>query len=310
MRIAILATLLFAGTTLAEDQLPIGKLVDIGGRSLHLVCLGSGSGRSSPTVVFESGAAEGFYTWWNVQQLLCDEIRTCSYDRAGFGWSDPPPARSVAGYADDLHSLLEKAGEKPPFLLVGHSLGGSFVQRFYWRHPEGVAAIIALDPANAEADFPSFRAYQEAAKVHRARRIREMNEWCAKDEWPVQGFPDDLPEDLRARLIAKSPSRNWWEARFGEGELPDGLVSLSTDERKIGVPLWVITATSATRPSGWSQETFVAWRDYIRETQDELVSRSARGKRIAAPTSHSPQLDAPEFVADQIRAMVRLVTQH
>ena len=302
MRTLILAALLLAGTASgAEAPPPVGALVDIGGRKLHLVCMGSGS----PTVIFESGAAECFYSWWNLQQELRNDLRTCSYDRAGFGWSDPPPARSVAGYVDDLHALLGKAGEKPPFLLVGHSFGGTIVQRYYWRHPEDVAAIIGLDPSNAEADFPSFPAYKEAAKAHRARRTGEMEEWRAKDNWPVQSFPDELPDDLRERLIAKSPSRNWWEARFGEGDLPDAMLPLTPEQRKIGVPFWVITATRSTTPPGWSQETFTAWRDHIRRMQDELVSRSARGKRIDAPTSHSVQLDAPEFVADQIRAMVR-----
>lgn len=86
---------------------PIGKLVDIGGRSLHIVCMGSGP----HTVVMESGAAVGFYEWWLVQSALRDDIRTCSYDRAGFGWSDPPPSRSIAGYVKDLHELLQRRGE-------------------------------------------------------------------------------------------------------------------------------------------------------------------------------------------------------
>lgn len=299
MRIAILGTLLLASA--AADNPPIGALVDIGGRKLHLVCMGSGS----PTVVFESGAAEGFYTWWNLQQELRGELRTCSYDRAGFGWSDPPSARSVAGYIEDLHALLKKAGEKPPFLLVGHSMGGPIVQRYYWRYPEDVAAIIALDPANNEVDSPPFPAYKEAAKAHRERRTREMAEWRAKDTWPVQSFPAQLPEDLRRKLIAKSPSRNWWEARFGEGDLPDGKIVLSPEQRKIHVPLWVITATAPTPPPGWSRETVAAWQERMRSAHDEIVSRSPQGRRIDAPTSHSVQLDSPGFVAEQIRAMVR-----
>lgn len=299
-KLAALALLLLASASFADEP-PIGTLVDIDGRKLHLVCMGSGS----PTVVFESGAAEGFYTWWNLQHLLRDEMRTCSYDRAGFGWSDPPPARSVAGYVEDLHALLGKTGEKPPFLLVGHSFGGTVVQRYYWKYPKDVAAIISLDPSNAEADFPPFPAYKEAAKAHRARRTKEMEEWRVKNNWPVQGFPDELPEDLRRKLIAKSPSRNWWEARFGEGDLPDAILSLTPEQRKIGVPFWIVTATSGESPSGWSPETYAAWRDHFRRMHDELVSRSARGKRIDAPTSHAVQLDAPAFVADQIRAMVR-----
>lgn len=176
MRRTLPALLLFACSTFAQ---PVGQRVDIGGRSLHLVCMGEGT----HTVVMESGAAVGFYEWWLVQNALRDEIRTCSYDRAGFGWSDPTPARSVAGYIADLHALLHRSGEKPPFILVGHSMGGSFVQRYFWRYPSEVAGIIAVDPANLESSQPKFPEYEQAVTAHRARRTKEMDEWRASNHW-------------------------------------------------------------------------------------------------------------------------------
>src|SRR5712692_9999921 len=91
MRPLLILSFLIASSSHAQ---PIGRLVDIGGRRLHLVCMGSGF----PTVILESGAAEGFYTWWLVQNQLRNDVRTCSYDRAGFGWSDPTPSRSIASY--------------------------------------------------------------------------------------------------------------------------------------------------------------------------------------------------------------------
>lgn len=157
MQRALAAVVLF--TACAEVGAPIGKRVDIGGRSLHIVCMGEGP----HTVVMESGAAVGFYEWWLVQNALKNRVRTCSYDRAGFGWSDPPSSRSVAGYISDLHELLRLNGEKPPFILVGHSMGGSFVQRYYWRYPSDVAGIIAVDPANLESSQPKLPEYQQAA---------------------------------------------------------------------------------------------------------------------------------------------------
>lgn len=183
---------------------PVGRRVDIGGRALLIVCFGEGP----RTVVMESGAAVGFYEWWLVQNALRNDLRTCSYDRAGFGWSDPPAERTVAGYIADLHELLHRHGEKPPFILVGHSMGGSFVQRFYWRYPSEVAGIILVDPANLEASRPKLPQYQEAAAAHRARRAKEMEEWRADDRWPEQSFPTRLPRDLRSRLVAASASRH------------------------------------------------------------------------------------------------------
>jgi pimeloyl-ACP methyl ester carboxylesterase len=289
--------LLHSAFCIPASAQPVGKLVDIGGRKLHIVCMGSGS----PTVVMESGAAEGFYSWWLVQQKLRDEVRTCSYDRAGFGWSDPTPSRSVSGYADDLHALLAAAGEKPPFILVGHSLGGSFVQRYYWKYPNDVAAIIAVDPANNEASFPPFDAYREVAAKYRAKRTKEMEEWRATDKWPKQSFPSQLPRDLRERLIAASASRNWWEARFAEGSLPDLTVAMTPEQRRVGVPLVVIIATKSDKPPDWSDETFAQYRQRARAMDEEIVSRSKEGKLVEAPTSHSVQLDDPGLVANEIR---------
>ena len=209
---AAVAVLLLIGCA-ALGQSPVGKRVDIGGRSLHIVCIGQGP----HTVVMESGAAVGFYEWWLVQDGLRHELRTCSYDRAGFGWSDPPPARSVAGYIADLHELLRRNGEKPPFILVGHSMGGSFVQRYYWQYPSEVAGIIAVDPANLESSQPKLREYQEAAAAHRARRTKEMEEWRATGKWPKQEFPGDrfAVQGLQARLHHLRPRDTHRSARRG-----------------------------------------------------------------------------------------------
>ena len=281
---------------------PIGKRVDVGGRSLHIVCMGKGP----HTVVMESGAAVGFYEWWLVQTALAGEIRTCSYDRAGFGWSDPPPSRSIAGYADDLHELLRRSGERPPFILVGHSMGGPIVERYYWRYPAEVAGIVLVDPANAEASIPTIPEMRQAVAAHRAKRTKEMEAWRATDKWPKQEFPRQLPADLRARLEAASASRNWWEARFGEGALPDLDVAMTPEQRRIGVPLTIIAAKWQ-RPSGWSEEATERFRVHWHQAQEEIASRSSRSKLVETPGGHDVPMEAPDIVAREIRTMARQV---
>lgn len=263
-------------------------------------------GEGPRTVVLESGAAVGFYEWWLVQSALRDEIRTCSYDRAGFGWSDPPPSRSVAGYVTDLHELLRRSGEKPPFLLVGHSMGGSFVQRYYWRYPSEVAGIIAVDAANAEWSRPKPPELQQAGTAHRARRTKEMETWRATDKWPKQDFPSELPRNLRRRLVAASASRNWWEARFAEGTLPDHAQAMTAEERRIDVPLVVIAARWR-MPSGWSDEATERLRKYWLEAQEEIASRSPRSRIVRTTSGHDVPIEAPDVIVDEIRAMARVV---
>lgn len=301
MRRALTAILLLTACATSPQE-PIGRRVDIGGRRLHIVCKGEGP----RTVVMESGAAVAFYEWWLVQAALADEIRTCSYDRAGFGWSDPPPSRSMAGYVSDLHELLRRSGEKPPFILVGHSMGGSIVQRYYWRYPSEVAGIIAVDSANLESSRPRLPEYQQAAAAHRARRTREMEEWRATDKWPKQDFPEELPRDLRARLVAGSASRNWWEARFGEGGLPDMDQAMTPEQRRIDVPL-VVIAAQWSKPPGWSDEATERLRRNWLEAQEEIASRSPQSRIVHTDSGHDVPIEAPDVVAAEIRALARQV---
>ncbi|WP_161569175.1 alpha/beta fold hydrolase [Candidatus Oscillochloris fontis] len=122
---------------------PPGRMVDIGGRQLHLVCQGDTGG---PTVVLETGYNSTSLAWIPLQQQLATEQRVCAYDRAGSGWSDPGPLpRTPEHIADDLHALLAAAGEPEPYILVAHSLGGRYVRMFALRYPEEVAGLVLID---------------------------------------------------------------------------------------------------------------------------------------------------------------------
>jgi pimeloyl-ACP methyl ester carboxylesterase len=140
---------------------PPGRMVDIGGRRMHLVCAGpADSGR--PTVVFESGAF-GFSADWAVVQaeLTAQGLRSCAYDRAGLGFSDPAPGRRDSLHiVQDLEALLRVSGETGPFLLVGHSMAGIHLRLFADRNPSQVAGLVLVDATTPEAiDDPATRAY-------------------------------------------------------------------------------------------------------------------------------------------------------
>ncbi len=128
-----------------RDYPPPGKMVDIGGRRMQINCTGHGS----PTVVFESGAGPlGGLDWGKVQPSVAAFTRACSYSRAGELWSDPAGAPLTAKrVAQDLHATLAAAGEKPPYVLVGHSLGGPYVMTYTGIYPDEVAGLVLVDPA-------------------------------------------------------------------------------------------------------------------------------------------------------------------
>src|SRR5213593_3013481 len=131
---AALATL--PGQGFAQDSAaappPLGKLIDIGGRRLHLNCTGAGS----PTVVVENGSSSFSMQWALVQPQVAAFTRICTYDRAGYAWSDRgPEENTVEETMDDLHLLLSAAHITGPYVLVGHSIGGLYVRAYQRRYP-------------------------------------------------------------------------------------------------------------------------------------------------------------------------------
>jgi len=130
---------------LSQGYPPPGRRIDVGGRKLHLYC----SGKRTPTVILMAGGDAFSIDWALVQAKVAETTRVCSYDRAGLGWSDPGPAdETVEQTIGDLHALLRAAGEKGPYLLVGASIGGIYIQAYQRAYPEDVAGLVFTNSSN------------------------------------------------------------------------------------------------------------------------------------------------------------------
>ena len=147
----LLAIILLAGLVFRlfgpEPHKPMGKLISIGDFKLHIN--GTGEKDNKPTFVIEggNGMATEYYHW--LSEGLKDSMRVVRYDRAGIGYSDASnTSRDPETIASELHRLLENAGESPPYILAGHSLGGPYIQVFTQLYPNEVAAVILLDATN------------------------------------------------------------------------------------------------------------------------------------------------------------------
>jgi len=138
---------------------PPGQMVDVGGYRLHINCIGEGS----PTVVIESGWGDMSASWGWVQPEVARTTRVCTYDRAGMGWSESSPQpRNAWEYAKELHTLLTKANEPGPYVLVGHSMGGFTVIVYAHDYPDEVSGLVLVDAQ----DMPTSNVatYQPAPK--------------------------------------------------------------------------------------------------------------------------------------------------
>ena len=135
-------------TELAERAYPPpGEMVNVGGYSLHINCVGQGS----PTVVLDAGLGEFSAQWVRVQRLVSYTTRVCAYDRAGMGWSEMgPEPRDARQISSELHTLLDKAGIEGPYVLVGHSFGGLYMQTYATRYPDEVAGVSLVESSHPE----------------------------------------------------------------------------------------------------------------------------------------------------------------
>ena len=143
---------------------PPGELVDVDGHAMHLNCTGEGS----PTVVLDTGLGDSSVNVLPVQNSIASFTRVCSYDRAGYGWSEPgPEPRTSEQIVGELATLLEAAGESGPYVLAGHSFGGLNMILFAAEHPDDVAGVVLIDSSHPEqtaalAEAPTVLAVQDA----------------------------------------------------------------------------------------------------------------------------------------------------
>jgi pimeloyl-ACP methyl ester carboxylesterase len=227
-RIPLLACLALLGSaSLAAQQIdigpPPGRLIDVGGRKLHVNCSGPSdtagrSERTGPTVVLEAGASSFAIDWSLVQPAIARSYRVCSYDRAGSGWSDPrtdveTPARIVA----DLHDALGAAGEKPPYVMVGASAGGLYVRLYQLDHPDEIVGLVLVDPSTEDRLFTMYQQRAVAIGALTAEQLASTMPTATvplPSRTPQTGAPfDRLPMDLYQlritidqRLIASMPA--------------------------------------------------------------------------------------------------------
>lgn len=287
---------------------PPGKLIDLGGRKLHFQRAGSGS----PTVVIENGNSAFSIDWALVQPEVAKFAQVCTYDRAGYAWSDPGPADgTVEQTADDLHLLLLKAGVKPPYVLVGASIGGFYVRAYQRRYPDEVVGLVFVD--STHEDGLGYMVEGKPKAIHLLSRA-EMRAAFQ----PLLGDPSLLPKAPAAleasfnRLPKDLQAARLWALQKWFTDLDATREMISADSWRLEFIAQHRARLATAHPLG-DLPLVVMGRtndhaEKRKRQQEELRVLSSVGKLVLAENiGHEIHLDRPDFVVQAIREVVDTV---
>ncbi len=268
---------------------PPGRLVDVGGYRLHLNCTGQGG----PTVVLEYGLEGSYFDWYRVQPEIARFARVCSYDRAGYGWSDTSPRpRLPSIMADELHTLLLHAGEKPPYILVGHSYGSAAAQMFAHNFPDKTAGLVLVDGVHLRESpvFPlSHRLWLKFMQWTMPFGLPRWRHWCAGGPPELQAMAEAA--NCRSRAYAAF-YREWAQLAESGAEMRD-VTNLGD------VPLVVITRDPA---MGHDREEEVR---HAQQQRDALKLSSNSRLIVAEGSGHDIPLARPNVIIDAVRSLLK-----
>ncbi len=326
------STTVVASATYVRPQ----QMVAIDGtRRINLYCTGSGQ----PVVLLDAGAGENMMVWRHVQRQLAAETRVCSYDRAGYGFSDSATGPSDAQHAvDDIHRLLRAGRIRTPIVYVGHSAAGLYGTLLVARYPGDVAGAVLVDPAVAHAEarmlatFPpgdrakltNFYAgvltvLRQCLALARAGALVQLATPEAMACVDTKGYRDAIDDTLRRELARQYAQPKLMAAALSEyGSVWPGTDLTSVNSRQIDAtrggfgdrPLIVLAhdGSNDSPPPGFSaaqQATF----ESIRMTElKALASTSSQGTVAIVPHSaHHIQFDQPDSVVAAVRRVVASV---
>jgi pimeloyl-ACP methyl ester carboxylesterase len=315
--LVILATLVGAASEAvmrnrAARQYPAaGRLVDIGGRRIQLDCRGSGS----PTVLLESGLDNlGSLSWAVVHDSIATTSRTCAYSRAGIMWSDAATgAFDSKTVAEDLHAALTKAGERGPFVVVGHSLGGPYALIFTGVYPGEVAGLVFVDASHPD----QLERLRQATGKSMEPPTGVMSAVAALS-WtgvmrliPDGASPKLPPATIRAQHAYLSTSLG---PALRELKALPATLAAAGQHRQLGDrPLVVLTAMAPTpeavlKGAGLMREQGDRMRVAWKALHDDEATWSTRSRHELVPdATHYIQLDRPDVVIRAVREVIDAV---
>jgi pimeloyl-ACP methyl ester carboxylesterase len=273
---------------------PRVAMISVDGHRMHIKCTGQGE----PSVILEGPLTGLSATWRPVQEGIARFTRVCSYDRAGYGWSEPGPLpRSSERIARELHALLAQAGVRPPYVMVGASAGGYHVRVFAGDFPGDVAGMVLVDSSHpdqvsrlhlSENPTAQYEDWEPFLPIAQRLGILRLG---LRFEHRAAAFPADAWDEVLF-LRAKAES---YRTLLREGEAWKESADHVRASGNLGSkPLIVLSGARGADP---------AWRSvWVDGLQADLVRLSSRGRQVVLSDSgHGIQFEAPMAVVDAVR---------
>jgi len=285
---------------------PPGKIYLVNGHRMRIDCMGSGS----PVIILESGAGGDGLDWGNVQPLLAKTTRTCSYDRAGMGWSDAlPPPRDADHVATELNGLLTAAQIVRPVVLMGASRGGIFIRDYATRYPAEVAGLIFVDTGvPLQQRNPAFKADAESRQKGRPYMLMQRALFYAGIPRLVLGCPAQFPglDERASKLYGEDQCHQSFD---GDDLETDSLIRSGEETVHTGpycrLPILIFSHDPATVASGGQPADLVRVSENM---QEDLKKLSARSRRIIAKGSgHRISWKRPELIEREVSLFIERI---
>ncbi len=266
---------------------PPGKFINLGMHVMYIDCFGE----QSPTVLIDVGIADSSANWYKLAKNLAKDVRTCVYDRAGYGWSDPGPGkRTTAQIVHELNMLLEFAEVPGPYVLVGHSFGGFTARYFAATHPDKIVGAVLIDSSHPDQIY----------------RLSELDNVKKKPPMKIsrrESAPSTMTE-FEKRWYLLNSSRKAVFAQMNELKyFKESAYEVKHSGPMSDIPLAILTRDKSQLPeiNGTSLES--AWRDM----QKDLLKLSKNSwQTIIKDSSHNIYKDAPDEVISNILKVVSL----
>ncbi|WP_416875588.1 alpha/beta fold hydrolase [Kitasatospora sp. SC0581] len=282
----------------ARAHPPPGRLVDVGGHRMHV--LAEGRAGAGPTVVWMPGGHAPGEDLRELHTMLSAQARSVLVDRPGTGWSDVGPfPRTTAAEAAELPAALEAAGERAPFVFVGHSFGGLLVANVARRRPDLVAGLVLLDPTPLEV-IAFAPPNGQLAALRRGVLLMAVRQLFGAHRGPGgRTGPCCAAASIFAELSPSGLAQVGWDTVVYDGDLGDLPLVLVVPRDLIGGEAVLAGARDAVEAERIS-------RFYLRSRVRYLAASTAsRLVYTPAGTGHDFPHEAPEFVVGVVGDLVR-----